>query len=215
MVHELYNSIPEPWKTLLASQTSKLNIISNKLQVEPYIPSLDLIFKALSLPPQDIKVIIIGQDPYPNPLHACGSAFSVPADVKNLPPSLRNIFKELHSDLGIINTSGDLSPWQAQGVLLLNRILTSTPNSSFSHATLGWQEVTDEIIKIILPYDPVAILWGAKAQKLTHYFNPARTITSSHPSPLSARHSFFGSKPFSRSNEILIKSNKQPINWQT
>lgn len=214
-MHELYNSIPEPWKTLLKGKTSKLNKISTELQAQPYIPSQDLIFQALIIPPQDVKVIIIGQDPYPNPLHACGPAFSVPASVKNFPPSLRNIFKELHSDLGILNTKGDLSPWQAQGVLLLNRVLTTSPNTSLAHHTLNWQEVTDEIINIILPYDPVAILWGNKATLLSSNFSPEKTIISSHPSPLSARHSFFGSKPFSRTNHILIQSNKQPINWQT
>lgn len=214
-MQELYNSIPEPWKTLLSNKTSLINEISTNLQTQPFIPSLDLIFKAISQPPKNIKVIIIGQDPYPNPLHACGLSFAVPANLKVLPPSLKNIFKELSTDLGVSNTNGDLSSWQDQGVLLLNRILTTCPNSSLTHYSLGWQEITDEIVKIISPYDPVAILWGSKAKQLSHYFNPAKTITSSHPSPLSAYHSFFGSKPFSRANQMLLASNQQPINWQT
>lgn len=212
---ELYNSIPEPWKTLLVNKILLINEISTNLQSQPFIPSPDLIFKAISQPPKNIKVIIIGQDPYPNPLHACGLSFSVPANLKTLPPSLKNIFKELSTDLGVNNTNGDLSSWQDQGVLLLNRILTTNPNSSLTHAKMGWEEITDEIVKIITPYDPVAILWGSKAKQLSSYFNPAKTIISSHPSPLSAYHSFFGSKPFSRANQMLLASNKQPINWQT
>jgi len=211
---ELYNSIPEPWRELLRHKAKEIGEIGMYLKGSSFLPGFEQIFSALKLPPCEIKVIIIGQDPYPNSNFANGLAFSVPQSVDVLPKSLQNIFIEVKSDVGAANVSGDLTSWQEQGVLLLNRILTLSPGISLSHKLIGWQDITNEIIKLVLPYDPVAILWGDKAQELTTYFNPMKTICSSHPSPLSARRSFFGSKPFSRCNQLLLDSNKAPINWQ-
>ena len=211
---ELFNSIPEPWREHLIHKSKEIGEIEIYLKGNSFIPSFDQIFTALKLPPWEIKVVIIGQDPYPNLFFANGLAFSVPKSVEVIPPSLKNIFLEMRSDIGVTNTSGDLTPWREQGVLLLNRILTLSPGSSLSHRLIGWQEITNEIIKVVSPYDPVAILWGEKAKEMAHYFNPKKTIYSSHPSPLSARRSFFGSKPFSKCNKLLIDCNKIPIDWQ-
>ena len=212
---KLFNSLPPFWQEPLFPLEQKINSIGSFLDSNLHLPSKDHIFSALSQRPQDIKVIIIGQDPYPNPTHAMGLAFSVPKETQPLPASLKNIFKELEQDLGVANTNGDLSPWRDQGVLLLNTILTTSPYSSLSHESIGWQEITQEVIRQSLPYSPVVLLWGNKAQKLSTLFNPDLVISSSHPSPLSARHSFFGSKPFSRANNLLVSAGKTPINWRT
>jgi len=212
---DLFETLSPSWRVALSHIEDEIESISAFLDSHPHIPSKEKIFAAISKNPNDIKVIILGQDPYPNPSHATGLSFSVPSSITPLPASLKNIFKELQSDLGVINTDGDLSSWKDQGVLLLNTILTTNPNSKLSHGLLGWQAITHEIVKATLPNNPVAILWGNSALKLSHLFDPSHTITSSHPSPLSARHSFFGSKPFSRTNQILITINKPPINWQT
>ena len=211
----LFETLSHHWRVALNPIEDKINSISTYLDSHPHIPGKEKIFASLPQSPSDIKVIILGQDPYPNPLHAMGLSCSVPSNVATLPASLKNIFKELQSDLGVINTNGDLTCWKDQGVLLLNTILTTNPNSPLSHGLIGWQVITHEIVKATLPNNPVAILWGNSALKLSTLFDPSQTIISSHPSPLSARHSFFGSKPFSRTNQILIASNKPPINWQT
>ena len=210
----LFNAIAEPWRGRLKHLYHDISQIESYLISNSYLPSFDLIFKALNLPLEEVKVVIIGQDPYPSS-YATGLAFSVPESVKVLPPSLRNIFKELHLDTGVTNTSGDLTPWSEQGVLLLNRILTVTPGKPLSHALIGWQKITYEIVKIVAVNNPVAILWGEKASEFSPYFNPLNTITSSHPSPLSARRSFLGSKPFSKCNKLLLDSSKAAIDWRT
>ena len=170
--------------------------------------------RALSTPIESIRVVIIGQDPYPTPGHAHGLAFSVPSDVTPLPASLRNIFKELESDVGIpMSGNGDLSPWAEQGVLLLNRILTTESGYSLKHELLGWQVITNEIARTLGHKPVVAILWGKNAQELSHFFDPGLTITSAHPSPLSAYRGFFGSKPFSACNEILHRYKRPQIQW--
>jgi uracil-DNA glycosylase len=141
-------------------------------------------------------------------------AFSVSSDVTPLPASLRNIFKELESDLGIpMSANGDLSRWAQQGVLLLNRILSTQSGHSLKHDLLGWQLITSEIARTLGQRSAVAILWGKNAQELSHFFDPGLTITSAHPSPLSAYRGFFGSKPFSTCNDILSHSNKPAILW--
>ena len=212
---KLFSTLPPFWQEPLLLLEQKINSLGSFLDSNSHLPSKDHIFTALSLPPQEIKVIIIGQDPYPNPAHAMGLAFSVPKETHPLPASLKNIFKELEQDLGVVNTNGDLSPWCDQVVLLLNTILTTSPYSSLSHESIGWQEITQEIIKQSLLSNPVVLLWGNKAQKLSTLFNPDQVISSSHPSPLSARHSFFGSKPFSQVNNLLLSAGKKPINWRT
>ncbi len=146
--------------------------------------------------------------------HADGLAFSVPDSLRPLPPSLKNIFKELEVDCSIpIRESGDLGRWADQGVLLLNRILTNVPGRRLAHVEVGWKEVTNEVARTLGERGVVAILWGKNAQELAGFFDLDRTISSPHPSPLSAYRGFFGSRPFSRANAILLKSNQQVIKW--
>ncbi len=170
--------------------------------------------RALNVSIESIRVVIIGQDPYPAPGHAHGLAFSVSSDINPLPASLRNIFMELESDVGIpMSANGDLSRWAEQGVLLLNRILTTQSGCSLKHALLGWQEITNEIAKTLGQRPVVAVLWGKNAQELTHLFDPGLTITSAHPSPLSSYRGFFGSKPFSQTNQLLESIGLPVIRW--
>ena len=211
----LFDLLPEDWASQLKSQQSNLEKISHSLESSSYIPDFEDIFKCLSTPLADTKVVILGQDPYPNPKHAMGLAFGVPSECNRLPPTLRNIFKELHEDLGVKNISGDLSPWSSQGVLLLNRTLTTEPGVSLAHHKVGWLEFTEEVIKIASRENPIAILWGNSAREMNGYFKTERTISSAHPSPLSAYRGFFGSRPFSRTNELLKRSEKETISWQS
>ncbi len=212
---ELSKEIPEAWLSQLTRSRTTIDRISENLLGSTYIPKRGDVFRALEVDPDRVRVVIVGQDPYPNREHAMGLAFSVRSGVHPLPASLRNIFTELYEDVGVRNMSGDLSSWVDQGVLLLNRVLTTTPENSLGHAGLGWEKVSEEIIEIASRRKPVAILWGKKAQELSKYFEPDRTIISAHPSPLSAYRGFFGSKPFSRTNELLASVGTSPINWQT
>ena len=176
-------------------------------------PEFSLIFRSLTTPIQSTNVVIFGQDPYPSKGHAHGLAFSVDQTVSPLPPSLRNIFTELSSDCGVIRKSPDLSDWFDQGVLLVNRVLSTKAGSSLAHSDFGWEEVTNAVAQELGKHDVVAILWGKSAGELARYFRPEWRIESVHPSPLSAHRGFLGSKPFSRCNEILLANNKSPIRW--
>ena len=176
-------------------------------------PDFDKVFRSLTRSIEATNVVIFGQDPYPTKGHAHGLAFSVDSSVSPLPPSLRNIFTELSTDCGISRTSGDLSDWFDQGVLLINRVLTTQTGSSLAHADFGWQQITDVVAQELGKHDVVAILWGKNAGELAHHFAPELIIESVHPSPLSAYRGFFGSKPFSRCNEILKAHGKSPIAW--
>ena len=176
-------------------------------------PDFSKIFRALSNSIQSTSVVIFGQDPYPTKGHAHGLAFSVDNSVSPLPPSLRNIFEELRTDCGITRNSGDLSDWFDQGVMLMNRVLSTETGASMAHLSLGWQEITDAVAQELGKHDVVAILWGKNAGELAEYFRADWRIESVHPSPLSAYRGFFGSKPFSRCNEILESSNKISIRW--
>ena len=184
------------------------------------LPPADMRFNALKATAlNQIKVVILGQDPYPTQGHAHGLAFSVLPEVKPLPRSLNNIYKELKTDLGIDNKhTGYLQPWAEQGVLLLNTVLSVEEGNANSHQKRGWERFTDEIIKAVNTQDnPVVfILWGAPAQKKTALIDEAKhlIIKSAHPSPLSAKNGFFDSKPFSRSNAFLVEQGRTPINWQ-
>lgn len=187
-------------------------------KIKDIFPSKDNIFTALKLTSyEEVKVVIIGQDPYFNAGKAHGLSFSVP-DNMPIPPSLQNIYKELESDLGIKPfSSGNLTKWAKEGVLLLNAILTVEKDKAASHKNLGWELLTDYIIKIInLKDEPVVfILWGNFAKAKKHLITNKKhlIIESSHPSPFACRSGFFGSKPFSKTNEFLIKNNIKPINW--
>ena len=179
-----------------------------------YLPAGTNVLRAFSQPLPAVKVLIVGQDPYPTPGHAVGLSFSVAPGVKP-PKSLQNIFKELHADLGVpIPTSGDLTPWSQRGVLLLNRVLTVSPGQA-SHQGWGWEKVTEAAIKALVARDSalVAILWGRQAQSLTPMLGNTPIIASAHPSPLSASRGFFGSKPFSRANALLEQQGVSPVDW--
>jgi uracil-DNA glycosylase len=181
-----------------------------------YFPAGDDVLRSFTRPFGDVRVLIVGQDPYPRPGHAMGLSFSVRPDVRPIPPSLQNIFRELVDDLGVpVPSSGDLSPWADRGVLLLNRVLTVSPGESNSHRGKGWEPVTEQAIRALVARGTplVAILWGRPAQSLTPMLGTTPIVESVHPSPLSARGGFFGSRPFSRVNALLAEQGVAPIDW--
>ncbi|OAT68756.1 uracil-DNA glycosylase [Mycobacteroides immunogenum] len=183
-----------------------------------YLPTGANVLRAFTYPLADVRVLIVGQDPYPTPGHAMGLSFSVAADVRPVPRSLSNIFDEYQADLGLPKpANGDLTPWSQQGVMLLNRVLTVRPSNPASHRGKGWEIVTECAIRALVARDAplVAILWGRDAATLKPMLGPGvPTIESVHPSPLSASRGFFGSKPFSRANELLVGLGAQPIDWR-
>jgi uracil-DNA glycosylase len=195
-----------------------MNKVKDNYKNHTCFPKYENIFNALKLTPyKDVKIVIIGQDPYHGEGEAHGLSFSVQEGVK-FPPSLQNIFKELYNDLGIKNTKGDLTPWAKEGVLLLNSILSVEKDKPLSHKDLGWQLLTDHIIKLInLKEEPVVfILWGSYARSKKEFITNKKhlIIESVHPSPLSASRGFFGSKPFSKANEFLKKNNIKEVNFK-
>ncbi|WP_335986106.1 uracil-DNA glycosylase [Glycomyces sp. MUSA5-2] len=182
-----------------------------------YLPASEHILRAFQQPFDDVKVIIVGQDPYPTPGHAIGLSFAVAPDVRPLPKSLVNIFNEYRDDLGHpLPANGDLTPWADQGVLLLNRSLSVAPGTPASHRGKGWEAVTEQAIRALAERGgpAVAVLWGADARKLKDLLGPIPSIESAHPSPLSARRGFFGSKPFSRVNALLAEQGGEPVDWR-
>lgn len=184
---------------------------------EQVLPARSQLFRALQLPFAQVRVLILGQDPYPTPGHAVGMSFAVDAATRPLPRSLVNIFRELDADLGIAPAPhGDLSAWAEQGVLLLNRVLSVRAGAAGSHRGIGWERLTAQIISALAARGGplVAVLWGADAQKAIPLLGAVPTVVSAHPSPLSARRGFFGSKPFSRVNELLAVQGAAPITWQ-
>ena len=181
-----------------------------------YLPAGEHVLRAFTRPLADVRVLIVGQDPYPTPGHAVGLSFSVDPHVRPIPRSLHNIYTELVDDLGVPRpTSGDLSPWADHGVLLLNRVLTVSPGKPGSHRGKGWEAVTQKAIEaLVARRSPlVAILWGRDAQSLVPMLDRTKIIASVHPSPLSASGGFFGSKPFSRANALLAEQGAAPIDW--
>ncbi|SEB96325.1 Uracil-DNA glycosylase [Rhodococcus koreensis] len=182
-----------------------------------YLPAGENVLRAFTHPFSEVKVLIVGQDPYPTPGHAVGLSFSVAPEVKPVPRSLGNIFTEYSKDLGYQTpTTGDLTPWSRQGVLLLNRVLTVQPGLPAAHRKKGWEAVTEQAIRALVarPEPLVAILWGRDASTLKPMLGDVPTIESAHPSPLSASRGFFGSRPFSRANELLDGLGAEPVNWQ-
>jgi len=183
-----------------------------------YLPAGQHVLRAFSRPLADVKVLIVGQDPYPTPGHPVGLSFSVDPAVRPIPRSLVNIYTELQDDLGIAPAqTGDLTPWFEQGVLLLNRVLTVEPGKSGSHRGRGWEQVTQRAIEALVERGGplVAILWGRDAQSLKPMLGSVPYVASAHPSPLSARNGFFGSRPFSRANALLVESGASPVDWTT
>lgn len=182
-----------------------------------YLPAGDAILRAFSLPLPDVRVLVVGQDPYPTPGHPVGLSFSVAPEVRPVPRSLQNMYQELGTDLGLpAPSNGDLTPWFERGVMLLNRVLTVQPGRSASHQGRGWERVTDHAIRALAQRGGplVAILWGRQAQSLAPLLGRVPRIESAHPSPLSARAGFFGSRPFSRANELLVSQGAEPIDWR-
>lgn len=181
-----------------------------------YLPAGPNVLRAFVQPMDAVRVLIVGQDPYPTPGHPVGLSFSVAPDVRPLPRSLSNIFRELRADLGVpAPSNGDLTPWTERGVLLLNRVLTVRPGGSGSHRGKGWEQVTDQAIRaLVARRQPlVAILWGRDAQTLRPMLGDVPRVESVHPSPMSADRGFFGSHPFSRANTLLEKLGAPPIDW--
>jgi len=213
------------WADALAGQEAAIHAMGDFLRQElaagrGYLPSGDKVLRAFSRPMADVRVLVVGQDPYPTPGHPIGLSFAVNRDVRPLPPSLVNIFRELHDDLGVPTPSnGDLTPWFQRGVLLLNRVLTVRPGVPGSHRGKGWEAVTGAAIEALAQRQDaplVAILWGRDAQTVTPVLQAAGVpvIASPHPSPLSAHNGFFGSRPFSRANAALEAQGGEPIDWR-
>ena len=181
-----------------------------------YLPAGPDVLRAFGQPFADVRVLIVGQDPYPTPGHPMGLSFSVQPHVRPLPRSLQNIYRELGSDLGAAPPpNGDLSPWSARGILLLNRVLTVAPGQPGAHRGKGWEKVTDRAIEALVERGTplVAILWGRDAQTLRPLLRGITCIESAHPSPMSADRGFFGSKPFSRANDCLVSQGAEPVDW--
>lgn len=181
-----------------------------------YLPAGDAVLRAFRQPFDAVRVLVVGQDPYPTPGHPVGLSFSVAPDVRPVPRSLQNIYTELASDLGLATpATGDLTPWSEQGVLLLNRVLTVRPGASASHQGKGWEEVTEQAITALAARGGpiVAILWGRQARSLAPMLGPVPRVESAHPSPLSASSGFFGSRPFSRANALLTEQGGEPVDW--
>ncbi|MDP1850881.1 MAG: uracil-DNA glycosylase [Candidatus Planktophila sp.] len=210
----LFSQLHPDWQIALAPMRSNFEAIDAQLIEQDITPAYEFVLRSLNTPIDSIRVVIVGQDPYPNPAHANGLAFSVAPSVSPLPATLRNIFKELVNDCAIIHPeNGDLTHWAEQGVLLLNRVLTTQVNQSLTHSDIGWQVITDEVARILGTRDVIAVLWGKSAQELLPYFSNELVISGVHPSPLSAYRGFFGSKPFSRVNEILSGQGRSLIEW--
>lgn len=222
MAKPLAELVHPTWAQALAGESETITATGAFLRAEsaagrPWLPAGDHILRAFTQPLPDVRVLIVGQDPYPTPGHAIGLSFAVAPDVRPLPRSLQNIFKELTTDLNLpAPINGDLSAWTTQGVLLLNRVLTVQAGVSGSHRGIGWEQVTNTAIQALVDrvdQPLVAILWGKDAGALIPALVDVPIIASAHPSPLSADRGFFGSKPFSRTNEFLNELGADPINW--
>ena len=209
------------WASALAPVESQIAAMGEFLRAElaagrSYLPAGDRVLRAFQQPLADNRVLIVGQDPYPTPGHPVGLSFSVAPDVRPLPKSLMNIYAELVEDTAVaLPRDGDLTPWTERGVLLLNRCLTVAPGQPASHRGKGWEKVTDcAIDALVRRGGPLAaVLWGRDAQSLRAALGSVPCVESAHPSPLSAYRGFFGSKPFSRVNEMLVAQGGSAIDW--
>ncbi|MFI9494371.1 MULTISPECIES: uracil-DNA glycosylase [Streptomyces] len=216
------SELVEPgWAEALRPVAGQVAVMGDFLRAEiaagrTYLPAGQHVLRAFQQPFDQVRVLIVGQDPYPTPGMAIGLSFAVAPDVQRLPGSLENIFRELHSDLGLPRPSnGDLTPWTRQGVLLLNRALTTAPRKPAAHRGKGWEEVTEQAIRALVARGTplVSILWGRDARNLRPLLGDLPAVESAHPSPMSADRGFFGSRPFSRTNEYLIRAGAQPVDW--
>ncbi|MEV1007187.1 uracil-DNA glycosylase [Streptomyces sp. NPDC049881] len=217
------NEILEPgWATALTPVADRIAAMGDFLRAEiaagrTYLPAGANVLRAFQQPFDEVRVLIVGQDPYPTPGHAVGLSFSVAPETRPLPGSLENIFLELHRDLGLPRPStGDLTPWTEQGVLLLNRALTTAPRRPGAHRGKGWEEVTEQAIRALVARGGplVAILWGRDARNLRPMLGAVPSVESAHPSPMSADRGFFGSRPFSRANALLEEQGAAAVDWK-
>ena len=214
--------VEEGWATVLEPVADRIHSMGDFLREENasgrgYLPAGNDVLRAFTYPFDEVKVIIVGQDPYPTPGHAMGLSFSTAPGVRPLPRSLVNIFKEYSSDLGLpMPEDGDLTPWSEQGVALFNRVLSVQPGKAGSHRGKGWEEVTEHALRALAERGKplVAILWGRDAQNTQKFLGDTACICSPHPSRLSAARGVFGSKPFSHANELLVQQGAEPVNWQ-
>lgn len=221
MTKDLNEIMESGWAKALEPVAPQIAAMGDFLRKEvaegrPYLPAGENVLRAFKQPFEDVRVLVVGQDPYPTPGNAVGLSFSVAPDVR-LPGSLRNIFKEMQDDIGTpMPSNGDLTPWTEQGVLLLNRVLTVHPGKAGSHRGKGWEAVTEQAIRALAGRGKplVAILWGRDARNLRPMMPGVPCVESAHPSPLSARNGFFGSRPFSRTNALLEEQGADPVNWQ-
>lgn len=210
------------WAAALDPVAPRIAALGDRLRADSaagrrYLPAGDRVLRAFAQPLQSVKVLIVGQDPYPTPGHPIGLAFAVDARVRPLPRSLGNIYRELSDDLGIPPAPhGDLSAWTRQGVMLLNRVLTVAPGRPGSHRGWGWEAVTEHAIRVLAVRDAplVTILWGRDAGTAAPLLAGTAVIASAHPSPMSADRGFFGSRPFSRANRMLQEQGADPVDWR-
>src|SRR6516162_4345419 len=222
MPEPLTNIVEAGWASALEPVAGQIAAMGDFLRQEiasgrKYLPAGKNVLRAFKQPFDDVKVLIVGQDPYPTPGHAVGLSFSVDPKVTRLPGSLVNIFREYSQDLGYPTpATGDLSPWAERGVLLLNRVLTVEPGKPGSHRGKGWETVTEQAIRALAARNKplVAILWGRDARTLAPVLGDVPRIESAHPSPMSASYGFFGSRPFTRANQLLQRQNGQPVDWK-
>jgi uracil-DNA glycosylase len=219
----LHEVVEAGWAEALAPVAETVSSMGEFLRAEiaagrRYLPAGANVLRAFQQPFEDVRVLIVGQDPYPTPGHAVGLSFSVAEETRPLPRSLQNIFREYAEDLGHpAPSSGDLTPWTDQGVLLLNRCLTVAPGEPGSHRNKGWEEVTEQAIRALVARDAepmVAILWGRDARNLVPLLEDVPLVESAHPSPMSADRGFFGSRPFSRANDLLEEIGGDPVDWK-
>ncbi|HIW47068.1 MAG TPA: uracil-DNA glycosylase [Candidatus Yaniella excrementigallinarum] len=223
MTFSAWPDIHSSWYPVLQPVASDMQQLLDQLHArrsagEPIEPAPDSVLRVFRMPLTEVKVLLVGQDPYPTPGHAVGLSFSMNPTVHPIARSLSNIFAELHTDIGIPPPlSGDLSAWETQGVFLLNRVLTVTAHQPGSHRNMGWENITAAAVQALAQRGTplVVLLWGAQARALAPQFNTANILVleSAHPSPLSARRGFFGSKPFSQTNAFLTAHGLAPINW--
>jgi len=205
------------WAVALAPVATQIAAMGEFLRSDgPYLPAGINVLRAFTRPLADVRVLIVGQDPYPTPGHPIGLSFAVDRSVRPVPRSLQNIYRELHADLGVATPAhGDLSAWADQGVMLLNRVLTVRPGASGSHRGKGWEAITATAIHALVERGGplVAILWGRDAISLEPLLGSVPVVKSVHPSPLSASGGFFGSKPFGRANALLVQQGAAPVDW--
>ena len=217
----LHTIIDPQWATALDPVADRIVAMGEFLRAEvaagrTYLPAGPAVLRAFERPMRDVRVLIVGQDPYPTPGHPIGLSFAVDRHVRPVPRSLANIYRELRTDLGITPPPhGDLTAWSDQGVLLLNRVLTVEPGRPASHRGKGWEPITETAIRALVARGGplVAVLWGKDAQTLQPMLNGTPAIASAHPSPMSADRGFFGSRPFSRVNSLLAEQGGEPVDW--